>query len=102
MRLPYDNATKPRNGQQDCPRTNELSGHEVTIKYSYAVTKVNTMTRKDYKLVAGALHVIRQELHTHNNSAYTLERIAKVLAVQLQADNPRFDRARFLAACGVC
>ena len=48
------------------------------------------MTRKDYILIAKAI----QESTDKTEIAYA---IATVLA----ADNPRFDRARFLAACGL-
>jgi hypothetical protein len=48
------------------------------------------MTRKDYVLIAKAIQ----------ESADKVE-IAHALAAILGADNPRFDRARFLAACGV-
>jgi hypothetical protein len=61
------------------------------------------MTRKDYQLIAGII----------NNANYTarkfkdtsgegmLEHIANELSDELAKDNPRFDRARFLTACGV-
>lgn len=62
------------------------------------------MTRKDYVLIAEAIRratphplceldapLLRQQ---HGNVA---ARIADALA----SDNPRFDRARFLTACGV-
>jgi len=63
------------------------------------------MTRKDYIAIA---EVIRQagpasgmptDWKTGCNSAR--EYIARNLAYSLAADNPRFDRARFLKACGV-
>lgn len=58
------------------------------------------ITRKDYVLLASAI----ERAHTESlgsdmkeGSSLTAERIADAL----QADNPRFDRARFLNACGV-
>jgi hypothetical protein len=56
------------------------------------------MTRKDYQLIA--------EVFANFGKIIILEEtigadIARNLADALQADNPRFDRARFLAACGV-
>jgi hypothetical protein len=56
------------------------------------------MTRKDYQLIA--------EVFANFGKIIILEEtigvdIARDLADALQADNPRFDRARFLAACGV-
>lgn len=58
------------------------------------------MTRKDYVLLADALRytlpdVCREiSLRQHANDC---EAVANALA----KENPRFDRARFLAACGV-
>lgn len=52
------------------------------------------MTKKDYIAVAAVM-----------NSAMIgnadPERVARKLAEVFALDNPRFDRARFLAACGV-
>jgi hypothetical protein len=56
------------------------------------------MTRKDYQLIAdvfanfGKIIILEETIGAD---------IARNLADALQADNPRFDRARFLAACGV-
>ena len=64
------------------------------------------MTRKDYELIAAAV----KECRSTQNQAYyglwcaddrTLDTVAGVLAEKLAADNPRFDRERFLQACGV-
>jgi hypothetical protein len=67
------------------------------------------MTRKDYELTA---RILRAEIDTINTSpkppceeyalrfgtiAVTADRFAKAYA----ADNVRFDRARFLRACGL-
>lgn len=51
------------------------------------------MTRKDYVLIASAFRVLRQEAR-RNDAAYEL-------CNKLQQDNPRFDRKKFLDACGV-
>lgn len=48
------------------------------------------MTRKDYILIAAAL-----------KAAQTIPQAARNLADQLAQDNLRFDRTRFLEACGV-
>lgn len=60
------------------------------------------MTRKDYILIAAAMHrniapiagtnALRDAIHAD---------YCKALADALQRDNSAFDRARFLAACGV-
>jgi hypothetical protein len=56
------------------------------------------MTRKDYVIIA--------EVFAHFGQMVELEEtigadIARNLADALEADNPRFNRARFLVACGV-
>jgi hypothetical protein len=53
------------------------------------------MTRKDYVIIADAIAT------SWHHSADSKADIARNLADALQADNPRFDRARFLDACGV-
>jgi hypothetical protein len=63
------------------------------------------MTRKDYILIAAALKEAKRQIPEGGAHA-TWEYIANataacVLAHSLASDNPRFDRARFLAACGV-
>jgi len=55
------------------------------------------MTRKDYNLIA---EVLRDSLDLIVDDL-ALEALASNFADELATDNPRFDRARFLAACGV-
>lgn len=56
------------------------------------------MTRKDYILIAAAI----ASMPTHAPALRTArESAARVLADALAADNPRFDRGRFLKAAGV-
>lgn len=65
------------------------------------------MTRKDYELTAAA---IKAELDNSSADKYgddyargaywALDAAAKRLANTLATDNPRFDQARFLRACG--
>lgn len=59
------------------------------------------MSRKDYQAIAAA---IKSQTPLADESTaspmFWLERIAMRLADTLAQDNPRFDRARFLAACG--
>lgn len=52
------------------------------------------MTRKDYELIA-------RTLKAYGNGGESVEDIAKLLAHNLSLENPRFDRERFLEACGV-
>ena len=57
------------------------------------------MTSKDYLLIAGAL---RRTATQANPDARNMHRtLSEDIADALASDNPRFDRARFLAACGV-
>jgi len=58
------------------------------------------MTRKDYELIARSIFVDRESLQEESQKQ-TADLIARGLAEQLEAMNPRFDRARFLSACGV-
>jgi hypothetical protein len=65
------------------------------------------MTRKDYVLLADALRRARRDnvpgqprmdLSNHNRG---VDWCARGIADTLAADNPRFDRQRFLRAAGV-
>ena len=64
------------------------------------------MTRKDYILIAAA---IRETLLPEPETGiappdwqvFATHRVALRLADQLRQDNPRFDRTRFMAACGI-
>ena len=64
------------------------------------------MTRKDYIAIAGAIYKARRVVRGKGGKeaiaiiearSEVAERIAEVMA----ADNPRFDVAKFLTACGV-
>lgn len=58
------------------------------------------MTRKDYQLIAGAFNSAKPENDEGpqwRQWAHTTHKVITTLA----ADNPRFDRAKFLEACGV-
>ena len=56
------------------------------------------MTRKDYVIIA---EVFAQFGNICNLEETIGADIARNLADALEADNPRFNRARFLVACGV-
>lgn len=60
------------------------------------------MTKKDYVLIARTLNDNRP-LHgkPNNPDLFLYNRLAADFADALAAQNPRFDRARFLTACGV-
>ena len=53
------------------------------------------MTKKDYELIAGVVHRLNTGI------IYGVERWTEELAHDLQVENPRFDREKFLRACGV-
>lgn len=59
------------------------------------------MTRKDYQLIAQAINAPFVSDSLDMSDYAERERIANRLADSLKADNPRFDRARFLKACGL-
>lgn len=57
------------------------------------------MTRKDYRKIAGAIRAAREV----NNANAVMDVMAVIEAIcnVLARDNPRFDREKFLAACGI-
>lgn len=57
------------------------------------------MTRKDYELIAKSIRVDRETLDKVGQKAADV--ITLGLADQLLSMNHRFDRLRFLEACGV-
>lgn len=61
------------------------------------------MTRKDFQLIADVLNDCRESYADANADAGTqaIETVAECFALRLRATNPRFDRDRFLRACGV-
>jgi hypothetical protein len=58
------------------------------------------MTRKDFELIAGVLSNIRKVTLTKEGKE-DLNYIARDFADALQDAHPRFDKFRFLVACGV-
>jgi hypothetical protein len=59
------------------------------------------MTRKDYVLIA---ETIKNQFSYYDESTpevKALKELSLRMAYDLGMDNPRFDRARFLDACGV-
>lgn len=59
------------------------------------------MTRKDYQLISEVFARFGKIQQLDQSINWTGADLARNLADALQADNPRFDRARFLTACGV-
>ena len=56
------------------------------------------MTAKHFRTIAAAIR--EQRSVTPDTDRETLAQTAKRLAEAFRADNPRFDRERFLIACG--
>ena len=66
------------------------------------------MTRKDYVAIAAAIKEAMQTeayqdavLAAPSGAKYFAFHIAQNIARAMGSDNPRFDRARFLTACGI-
>jgi hypothetical protein len=59
------------------------------------------MTRKDYVMIADTIKTARKVELTNGTILVSVAHLANTLATELEIDNPRFDRARFLVACGV-
>jgi len=62
------------------------------------------MTKKDFELIAQAVREAREGLGHDGKAgadAFTLNRVSDRLCRALSATNGRFDRDRFLRACGV-
>jgi hypothetical protein len=55
------------------------------------------MTRKHYIAMAQAFKLVK----VHDGDIETLTKLAHELASVLKVDNPRFDKDKFLTACGV-
>ena len=67
------------------------------------------MTRKDYVMIAETIRELLGDIDRESpgmREVLTGERmgvasVARRLAEQLRQDNPRFDRTRFIEACGL-
>lgn len=62
------------------------------------------MTRKDYVAIAAAIthaQAVMEASRCTETAASALGTIAGTIADVMANDNPRFDRARFLKACGI-
>jgi hypothetical protein len=55
------------------------------------------MTRKDYELIAGAIHA---ELTAGNLELASYAQVCHSIADAMRKDNARFNKAIFLNACG--
>lgn len=61
------------------------------------------MARKDYVAIAAAIHRTGMAVNIggKKSAEYALKLAATDIAATMANNNPRFDRARFLKACGV-
>lgn len=59
------------------------------------------MTKKDYELIAGEISKSVLNNEDSYQAEMALTYLARSLSTRLAEENPRFDRARFLTACGV-
>lgn len=60
------------------------------------------MTKKDYILIAKAVKEARDDVqNAPHNEKYIVSTVAFALARELEKDNSRFDRQKFIEACGI-
>lgn len=62
------------------------------------------MTKKHYELIASVINgavISASEYGNEDDIAFIKESVAEPMADALEKDNPKFDRAKFLEACGV-
>ena len=57
------------------------------------------MTRKDYVLIAAAI-ASEADWRPLDDGLLVIKAVAVAIAYKLADDNPRFDRGRFMTACG--
>lgn len=57
------------------------------------------MTKKHYEAIASDIARTRQAIHSKDY--YIVDALAQALAITFMQDNPKFNRDRFLIACGV-
>ena len=58
------------------------------------------MAKKDYKLISDVIKKHYSDRYA-DEGAFIIGELARELATAFQSDNPRFDREKFLAACGI-
>jgi hypothetical protein len=59
------------------------------------------MTRKDFELIADVLRDCREAYLDSGADPHSIDTVAECFAIRLPATNPRFNRERFLTACGL-
>ena len=58
------------------------------------------MTKKDYEIIAGGIRYM-VEKNSPNHDMYTLHGLANLYCLILEKQNPKFDRDKFITACGI-
>ncbi len=62
------------------------------------------MTKKDYELIASALYISKPCHYTHDNiekeAIQAWKTTCIIVSNKLEGENIRFDRQKFLTACG--
>jgi hypothetical protein len=58
------------------------------------------VSKKDFELIARVLR-FRRGMLTDEDAIEQVDILAAMFATELASTNPRFDRERFIAACGV-
>jgi hypothetical protein len=59
------------------------------------------MSKKHYQAIASAMRITKPAHSTVCTTVQSWQQICQTLASVLAADNPRFDRSKFLDACGL-
>ncbi len=63
------------------------------------------MTKKDYELIAGTIKNFKfgwiESGGFDTGEIEAIDNLSNNLALELQAENPKFDRTKFLEACGI-
>lgn len=61
------------------------------------------MTKKDYQLIAGRIKILKSDYDKRQqpDKSDAMVDFAYLLSLKLERENERFDRERFLVACGV-
>jgi hypothetical protein len=57
------------------------------------------MSKKHFELIAAVLREYNERPGVTDAEKAQLSELAKTFATELRAENPRFDRSRFIAAC---
>lgn len=71
---------------------------KLTPKVSLTPADIMSMSKKHYQTIAEVIRTVTNR--DPQITPYDIEDIADAIADMFAADNPRFDRAKFLAAAG--